>query len=293
MVYAVKLAERCALVRSARSPHPLRASAAVASEGYLGRPPPSVTVCFDGGGWTIPYLIGAVDGAGLGDRDDVAYAGVSSGACVALAAALGVPMRSLMDDCVAWARVCRPVPALTVNAVRSICRRRVEALPSRAELLARVDGRLAIGVSAPPAPPSSGSSRSRLRLPLESRVVSRFRDGAHVVSVVTASCTVPYVNAPPPSFAPEPERRLGYLDGVLTARFFPPPWGGPVVRVSPTRGRACADLACPADTSLLDSIVPLDEDGLEALFELGRRDGPRLASLISFRDGGKPPPEKK
>ncbi len=70
------------------------------------------TVNYDGGGWTIPYLIGisayiSDHAEDLSNADTmVKYAGVSAGSCVALASALGVSMDALMEDVISWGYVC-------------------------------------------------------------------------------------------------------------------------------------------------------------------------------------------
>ena len=236
---------------------------------------------YDGGGWTIPYMIGvtrAFQDLRI-DEESTAFVGASSGACVALAAALGVPMESLMSECLAWARTCRVCPQLTVTAVRTICRGRLgERLDLGERLGDIIGGRFAVGVS----------EVCRGGGGLSPRVVSSFRGGAgEVAALVASSCTVPYVNSIP-GWTPARERDLGFVDGVLTMRFFEVPGvisarigGDPrVIRVSAAKDRAGADVRCPIDTSLISSLVPLPEKELIDLYELGVAEGPRLAGLL-------------
>ena len=242
--------------------------------------PAVATVCYDGGGWTIPYLIGATRYLQQQQQQQqqhaknrtLAYTGVSSGACVALAAALGVPMDDLMDEVVTWARACRQCPWLTVTAVRSICRGHIGGDLPTERSLGLLRGRFAVGVSRP--------VRLAGRLVgLEPRVLSEFgKHGDGLLDAMAATCTVPYVNTLPSLVPP-----IDCLDGVLTGRFFEPPWDtDAAVRISASADRREAAVACPEQLSLFDSLVPMSEARLAALFELGAAEGgPRLDAALT------------
>ena len=261
----------------------------------------SVIVCYDGGGWTIPYMIGvtkalqdqqrafATDASDATDATDAldatdassAFVGVSSGACVALAAALGVPMESLLEECIAWARICRACPQLTVTAVRAICVGRL-AEHSADDVTRILKDRFAVGVSR--------QKKNRSDRVLEPHVVSCFDSPEDVAAIVAASCTVPYVNTFP-RWIPEEERKLGYIDGVLTMRFFTPPMisaaSTRVIRVTSATDRRDADICCPKQTSLLAGIVPPTDRELVELYDLGVAEGPKLARLLRAEATGK------
>jgi predicted acylesterase/phospholipase RssA len=237
---------------------------------------PRVAVCYDGGGWTIPYLIGitkALQDDARTRLDPPAFAGVSSGACVALAAALDVPMEDLLGECLEWARTCRAFPHMSVTAVRAICKRRL-AVHSDAETSRRLEGRFAVGVS----------RHTGLSLVLEPHVVSSFATAAEVAAVVAASCTVPGVNTLPDLIPPD-ERRLGYVDGVLTMRFFAWPAAEQhfEVRVSAATDRKGATIACPVRLPLLSGVYPMPERDLIDLYGLGLADGPKLVEVVHDR----------
>ena len=82
-----------------------------------------LTLCYDGGGWTFPYLAGVTKRIQENERrknTKIKYIGISSGACVALAAAIDIPMETLVAHAEEWAKYCKVCPLLTVTAVRSI-----------------------------------------------------------------------------------------------------------------------------------------------------------------------------
>ena len=235
---------------------------------------PYGTVCYDGGGWTIPYLLGVTEALQEdGLSESLAFTGVSSGSCVALAAALGVPMAQLMAECLAWSHLCRACPVLTVTAVRSICRGRLEAVEAVEAVEAgrvqeRLEGRFAVGVK-----PYHKN---------ELLIVSAFEDLETVAATVAGSCTVPYVNTLPPLLSAR-EKELGYLDGVLSAHFFTPPWAGKesiIVNVSAVQGRVGATIACPERLPFTSGVVPMSENRLVDLWHLGVSDGPKLRAAL-------------
>lgn len=258
------------------------------------------TVSYDGGGWTIPYLIGMTAHLQRAVRDFaedaedaeathpprvvLRFAGVSSGACVALAAALDIPMDDLMAECLSWAPLCRACPLLTLQAVRAICRRMLgggDAARASAcvEALNR-SGRFALGVSRLAA---RRGLAERLLLPpgvgrLEPVVLGgAFLDEEDLIEAVAASCRLPLLNTLPPLGSPPHT----LVDGVLASRFFEPPWRSDVIaRVSAYPGRAGADICCPEDIPLPGYLVPLEEAGLRRLYDLGVADGPRLARML-------------
>ena len=257
----------------------------------------SATVCYDGCGWTLPYLIGVTEHlqrerASTLASLDLRYAGVSSGACVALAAALEVPMPELMSELLQWAPTCRRKPWTSAAAVEDICRRIVKDDAS-VEALER-SGRFAVGVSRLELPGRGGEAHSR-KLALhalhssacdgatasslfESVVRSSFGgDKERLVSFLVASCSVPGLTSP----ADVPLLNGKYLDGALSARFFRLPWRtDATVRLSAFPGRTDADVACRVSTPLLRCFAPPGEAELLRLHELGLEDGPEVVRLL-------------
>lgn len=228
-----------------------------------------VTISYDGGGWTVPYLIGITaylqqhQQHPSGRMIEIKYTGVSCGACVALAAAMDVSMAELMEECVAWADVCRPCPLMTLHAVRTMCRRMIGGDDRVARLVEK--NAFAAGVT-------------RVDLGgLVPVVVSEFEGEAHLIDVVASSCRLPLFNSlPPPTLT-----HCWVVDGILSARFFEPPWESDVVvRVSPSKDRVEADICCQERVPLARFVVPLEEDGLRHLYNLGVADGPALVDLI-------------
>jgi hypothetical protein len=237
---------------------------------------------FDGGGWSFPYLLGIGEHlqrnesrgrlADLGI--DLRYVGVSSGACVALAAALDVPMADVMRESVAWAPVCRRAPWRAVEAVRAICDRFVDGDEAVAELDRA--GTFAVGLSRVVENKSCHGERAGYRLV---PVVHGSFGGSRgrLTEKLVGSCSVPGVTSP--LMLP---KHLDEIDGVLTERFPSRlPWAaGSVVRLSASPGRRQADVACRESTPLMRCLSPPDEPALQRLRELGLSDGPRVLSLI-------------
>ena len=218
-----------------------------------------VTLSYDGGGWTFPYLAGITKY--LQDHPvtgvEFRYAGISAGSCVGLAAALGIPMDKFMQECLAWAPWCRWCPLLTVRAVRAICSNLVTTNSAATTLSS-----FAVNVSALSWPK------------LQSVVLSSFGSKAELVGRMGDTCSLPLLN----TFS------LGqqYYDGGLSTRFFTPPWrSDKVITLSACKLRRGATYTCSVKIPWWRSIVPYSDAGLKRLYDIGYRDGAQVAILCA------------
>lgn len=216
----------------------------------------TVTVLYDGGGWSFVWAAGFTKF--LQDHKDslfrdteFRYAGISAGSCVGLAAALGIPMDRLFEEAAKWARWCRVCPQLTVRAVRDICSRLV-ADDAAARALA---GRFAVNVT----------RVEPLRLRAKPNVVDRFQGKRHLVDTMGHTCTIPMINCMAPVSA--------FYDGGLSTRFFQPPWPtDDVIRVSPWQHRKDATHTPSRRIPLYRAIVPHTPARLKELYDQGYDD---------------------
>ena len=238
------------------------------------------TVNYDGGGWTIPYLIGV--SARLSESESdltdagvvLKFAGVSAGACVALASALGASMDDLMEDVMKESETCRLCPLLTLRSVRSICDKTIEGDDQARRLES-----FAVGVTrVSPGKRFVGDGK------LKTVVFSKFEGKEDLVEKVVSSCRLPMINTLPSVDGVPYE----YIDGNLLTRFIETPWRAHEVRVSPNSGAAGSDVSCREVVPLPYHIVPYRKDGLRRLYELGKIDGTDvLDRILSFDRGEK------
>jgi hypothetical protein len=240
------------------------------------------TVNYDGGGWTIPYLIGV--SAYLSDHVDdlsdadtlVKYAGVSAGSCVALASALGVSMDDLMEDVVSWGDVCRRCPLLTLRAVRAMCEKMI--LDDEQVRSLTSSRSFALGVTRV-FPLEKDSRRFVGNGKLKTVVVSSFENKKDLVEKVVSSCRLPMINTLP-SLNGVPHE---YVDGNLLTRFVELPWRDEndiEVRVSPNRNAEGSDVSYQEKVPLQLHVVPMDEQGLRRMYDAGRKDGIEVLGRI-------------
>ena len=228
------------------------------------------TVSYDGGGWTIPYLIGvsAYLHENRKDIDDsetlVKYAGVSAGSCVALASALGVSMDDLMSEVITWADICRPCPLLTLQAVRFMCNKMI-VNEDQVESLNESHS-FALGVTRV----IPGKMRFKGDGMLRTVVASRFDGKGDLVEKVVSSCRLPMINTLPPINGVPYE----YIDGNLLTRFIDLPWHSDVeIRVSPNKDAKGSDVSFQEDVPIPRHIVPYDKAGLRRMYDAGKLDG--------------------
>ena len=218
-----------------------------------------ITVCYDGGGWTFPYMAGVTKYMQEHDEHTSSYCGISAGSCVGLAAALGVPMDTLMSEFMKWAPHCRWCPWLTVRCVRDVCDKMIRITHPDVRDGDPVELRrnFAVGVS------ELGANAW-----LHQVLVKSFPSKEHLVEVMGSACSLPFVNTWGVG------RRF---DGGLTARFFLPPWPTDrMIRLSTCNTRRGATHTCETRIPWWRSIVPYDDDRLTRLYHQGYADGPRI-----------------
>ena len=240
------------------------------------------TVNYDGGGWTIPYLIGI--SAYLSDHADdlsnadtmVKYAGVSAGSCVALASALGVSMDALMEDVISWGDVCRRCPLLTLRAVRAMCEKMILDEQVRSLNSSRS---FAVGVTQVD-PIENERRRFVGDGKLKTMVVSRFDNKKDLVEKVVSSCRLPMINTLPPLNGVP----FKYVDGNLLTRFIDLPWSDEnnvEVRVSPNMNAKGSDISYQTKVPLWHHVCPMDRHGLRRMYDAGRMDGVKVLGRIT------------
>lgn len=232
----------------------------------------TTTLNYDGGGWTIPYLIGisarlSESALDLSDTNvTLKYAGVSAGACVALASALGVSMDDLMEDVMKASDVCRPCPLLTLSAVRLICMKMIKD----DEQVRRLSDEQSFAVGITRVAPLQSKPRFIGDGKLSTVVVSSFESKNDLIEKVVSSCRLPMINTLPRGKPHE------YIDGNLLTRFIEVPWRNEhdrEVRVSPNKDAEGSDVSCREIVPLQNHVVPFERDGLMRLYELGKADG--------------------
>lgn len=234
---------------------------------------------FHGGGWTLPYLVGLVchlqQVGHVGHDDEYKYMGVSSGACVALAAALSIPMPDLMDEILVWAALCRKHPSKTCVAVAEIFRTLAPAVTEDAIVrrLSHESNPLCI-VTGEKVP-------GRPIYPVVYDHTS-FTSYEVVMRALVGSCTIPYVNAHSVyTFAERSGRRGTVLDGMLAKPYVDriDPFET-TITVSTNRWKRASDFAYAGDLTLTEAIIPQPRAQLLELYEHGKRDGPALVEAI-------------
>ena len=224
-----------------------------------------VSLCYDGGGWTFPYLAGitktVVNHPKLKRNVNFKFAGSSSGACVALAAALDVPMDLLFKESIKYINLVRFFPMLTVLAVKQLA---LKFLKDRPDVLRQLEEpKLAINVT-----------KMQYGVIPRKHIIYKFNNKTHIVKTAMNTCAVPLIN----SFA---LFRRSY-DGALTSRFFTLPWKSDlVIKLSSCKVRRDADFCLQAKhIPLYRTIIPYNHQGMEFLFKQGETDGKAVVAWI-------------
>lgn len=239
-----------------------------------------ITICYDGCGWAFPYMAGVTKRIQEHVREfehkegnekwrgkiELRYAGVSAGACVGLAAALGVSMDDMMNEAMAWVDTCRKCPLKTVGAVIDMCGKFIKD----DDVVRELKG-FALGVSQydknykiEDGKGDDGFGRGRLSkiLKMKSLVFSRFNNKEELTNMIEDTCSLPFLNSW--------SIKKHYYDGGLSRRFFKLPWkSNEIIRISSFKGKEGADLACSVWMPLFRVIYPYRVDILREMFELG------------------------
>lgn len=232
-----------------------------------------VTLQYDGGGWTFPYLAGVTkriqdleDNCTVANRICFKYAGISSGACVALAAALDIPMDDLMDLAMPWVPWCRAFPWCTGMAVKRITQQILTRYEITTQEIQNMDN-FAVGLSE-----YDGTIKKYKGI-----VMSSFSSHNDLTSIMTECCNIPYVNA----FALKPCR---YYDGGFTQRFFKVPWDSDFnIKLSSCKSRNEATYRCALNIPKYRAIIPYKRVKLLELYELGYKDGETICADICLK----------
>lgn len=233
-------------------------------------------VFFDGGGWTVPYTIGVAYTLQKMKYRDVNYAGVSAGACVALALALDVPMMKLMYEVLRWSKVCRMNPQNTATAINEICQTLVE--DSDLSLISGPENsnRLIIGATL--------ARLDGYKLPLKRVVNNELSSIDEVMRTLNMTCSLPFINTNVVEFC---DRGI-VIDGVLVndrGAFAKFP-DETLYRISCNHkysDKTDNDVVCSRKLTLTDSIYPMEPDDLKSLFWLGAEEGKQLMHRLRQR----------
>ena len=228
-------------------------------------------IFFDGGGWTVPYTIGVA--YTLQKRvahEQLRYAGVSAGACVALALALDVPMMKLMYHVLRWSKVCRMNPQTTATAINDICQVLVE--DSDLSLISGPHNskRLIIGATLA----KFGDKPVRV-------VNNELSSIDEVMRTLNMTCSLPFINTNVIELSDEGM----VIDGVLVndkGDFARRP-DETLHRISCNykySDKTDKDIVCSRKLTLSNSIYPMEVDHLKDLFWLGAEEGKELVHLL-------------
>lgn len=220
-----------------------------------------VSICYDGGGWTFPYLAGITKYIQQHPNKSIEYkyAGISSGACVAAAAALDIPMDQLMNESLKWIYVCRFIPWSSVMAVKTMCNRIIGDRD-----VSYLDNKLAINVT-----------KVGWFLKPTPLILSKFPNKNEMIKTITNSCAIPLVN----SLA----IKRKYYDGSFSVsnRFFKLPWKSDlVIHLSTYKNRKGATFNTTNDLKIWNSIFPLNTQKFIKLYEKGEEDGKTVLDYI-------------
>ena len=224
------------------------------------------TINYDGGGWTIPYLIGI--SSRLNNAGKVLkYAGVSAGACVAIASALGVSMDDLMEDVLKAASECRPYHLRTLSEVERICNKMIKDDEQVRRLTESQS--FAVGITRV----NLFDKKTRRFVgdgTFSTVVVSKFKGKDDLVEKVVSSCRLPMIN----TLLSTTGKPYEYIDGNLLVRFIEVPWEqSNEIRVSSNKDADGSDVSCQEEVPLRNHIIPYDEKDLVRLYEIGKADG--------------------
>lgn len=226
-----------------------------------------VTLSYDGCGWAFPYLAGVTKRVQELQENEIVkrhvlfkYSGISSGACVALAAALDVDMEELMMDALDWSRWCRLCPWLTCYAVIKIAKNCIDDVFDIKQFNEKKG--FALGVL------------ERRFLKLKPTVISKFKSMDELQKMVCYGCSIPMVNAIPMS--------LRYFDIGCCMRFLNIPWTTDLhFKISPWHQNKYAN--CRPKHSLIskwNAFIPLHKQKLVDLYHQGYEDGYHICTEI-------------
>ena len=209
-----------------------------------------VSICYDGGGWTFPYLAGITKYIQQHPhkRIEYKYAGVSSGACVAAAAALDIPMDQLMNESLKWIYVCRFIPWSSVIAVKTMCNRIIDTRD-----VSLIKDKLAINVT-----------KVGWFLRPSPFVISRFPNKKEMIRTITNSCAIPLINSL--------SIRRKYYDGSisLSQRLFKLPWESHlIINLSTYKDRKGATFMTTNNLKIWNSIFPLSAKNYQTIPKRG------------------------
>ena len=217
----------------------------------------TITISYDGGGWTHPYAAGFTKYIQQNKHifppnTHFRYTGISAGSCVALAAALDIPMDTLFQQSLKWSKWCRMCPLLTTRAVRNICNTLIHSDNTAQQLTTFAVNTTILSRTFKPSP----------------NIIHKFKDKKHLTDTMVATCTLPLLNHLPLN----PFGQHLY-DGGLSHRFFDPPWPTDIhIKVSPWKHRHEATHKPEFQIPWYRLIFPYTEDQLTELYNQGFKD---------------------